>query len=76
MYEYYSNGIELPDTEPVLPSKMQVLKDNAADIFGFVRDNQTDIINAITFIKALFSRGGGGIAAVPQQVAEALPKIN
>ena len=75
LYNYYSAGIELPDTEPVPPSKMQVVKDNALDIFGFVRDNQNDIINAITFIKAIFNRGGG-MAAVPQQVAEALPKIN
>lgn len=74
LYNYYASGIELPDTEPVPPSKMQVVKDNALDIFGFVRDNQTDIVNAIAFIKALFSRGGA--TTITQQVAEALPKIN
>lgn len=74
LYNYYANGIELPDTEPVKPSAMQAVKENAVDIFGFLRDNQTDIINALAFIKSLFSRGGGTAAIT--QVAEALPKIN
>lgn len=74
MYDYYAAGIELPDTEPVKPSTMQVVKENAVDIFGFVKDNQADIINAIAFIKSIFSRGGVSAAIAP--VAEALPKIN
>ena len=73
MYDYYAAGINLPDTEPVKPWAMQAVKENAVDIFGFLRDNQTDIINAIVFIKSIFSRGGGAAIA---QAAEAIPKIN
>lgn len=65
MYEFYANGIDLPDLEPEPVSKMQAFKNGAADVMGFVRDNQDDLINAIAFVKSLFGRGSVAQAAEP-----------
>lgn len=70
MYDYYSDGIELPDVEPEPPTKMQRLKDNAADIMAFVRDNQGDIATAIGFVRSFFGK------ATPQTIIEPITKIN
>lgn len=74
IYDFYAERLNLPDVEPVQPSRMESIKAGAADIFGFVRDNQNDIINAISFVRSLFNRNAA--APIAQQVAEALPKIN
>ena len=71
MYAFYSDGLALPDTEPTPPTKLQAFKESAADVMGFVKENQSDILTAIGFVKALFGRGGASGGAL-----EPLENIN
>lgn len=71
LYNFYADGVDLPDNEPVQQTKMQAVKESVTDVLGFVRENGDDILNAVSYVKGLF---GKGPAAGP--VAEALPKIN
>ena len=70
MYEFYAEGISLPDTEPVPPTRLQSFKSGAEDVMGFVRENQDDILTAVGFIKSLFGKGA------QSGVAEPLANIN
>lgn len=71
MYDFYSEGVDLPDTDPVPPTKLQSVKATATEVMDFVRDNQDDLVSAVGFIKSLFDKGG-----VAQNVVEPLTKIN
>ena len=71
LYDFYAQGVDLPDNDPVQPTKMQVVKEGVTDVLGFVRDNGDDIITAVNYIKNLFGKGTATSA-----VADALPKIN
>lgn len=71
LYNFYADGIDLPDKEPQQPTKMQNLKDGVTDVVGFIRDNGDDIMNAFYFVKDLFTK-----KAAAGAVADALPKIN
>lgn len=71
LYDFYAQGVDLPDNDPVQPTKMQVVKESVTDVLSFVKDNQDDIGNLIGLAKTLFGKGTATSA-----VADALPKIN
>lgn len=72
MYDFYADGIDLPDVEPTQPTKLQNVKTTATDLLGFVRDNKDDILTAYSFIKSLIGKGGNAV----QTVVEPIAKIN
>ena len=72
MYDFYSADIELPDVDPIPPTKMQAFKENAESVMGFVRENQNDIVTAIGFVRSLFGKGGGAV----EKIVEPIAKIN
>jgi hypothetical protein len=71
MYEFYSADIELPDLDPIPPTKMQAFKESAESVMGFVRENQEDIVTALGFVKSLFGRGNA-----VEKIVEPITKIN
>ena len=75
MYDFYANGIDLPDTDPIPPTKMQSIKSSAEDIMGFVHDNQDDITTFIAFLKSIFGKGGATLNTA-QKVVKPLADIN
>lgn len=75
MYEFYANGIDLPDTDPVPPTAMQSIKNGATDVMGFVRDNQNDITSFIALLKSVFGKGDG-VLSTAQKVVKPLSNIN
>lgn len=59
LYKFLSEGIDtLPDFDVIPPTTMQQVKETAGSIFGWVKENQNDILNGIEFIKGLRGKGG------------------
>lgn len=62
LYKFLSDGVDsLPDFDVVPPTTFTQIKETAGSIFGWVKENQNDIVNGIEFIKTLRNKGGGSI---------------
>lgn len=62
LYDFLVDGIEsIPDFEIPRPSAVQQAQQIFGNIFGWVKDNKDDIVNAIGFIQSL----RGGSMAIP-----------
>lgn len=60
LYDFLAKDMDdLPTFDIVPPTTMQNVKETAISIFGWVKENQNDIINGIELIKGL--RNGGGL---------------
>lgn len=59
----------LPDTDPVLPSTFDQVKDTAVSIFQWGRDNQDQIIGAVNMVLQMMGRNPiGGVPNIPTEV--------
>ena len=57
LYDYLSEGMETMPEYPVQqPSAMQQFQQMAGGIFGWVKENQNDLVQAVNFIQSI--RGG------------------
>lgn len=57
LYDFLSEGIEaIPDFDIQQPTMMQQVQQTVGNIFGWVKDNREDIVQAVGFIQSL--RGG------------------
>jgi hypothetical protein len=71
MYEFFVQDMELPDVDPVPPTKMQAIKNGVADFGGFIKDNKDDIMDFVNFVSGFFGKkptsptGGGNIPPLP-----------
>lgn len=74
LYNFLAGDINIPDITQPAPSIMQQIKDTAGGLFGFVKDNQNDFVQAYNFIQAI--RSGTPMAATDAaQVATDLPPL-
>ena len=70
MYDFLIKGMEeLPAVDPETKPFLANLKDQSAEVFGWLRENEDVITKGATFIKGLFSKK-------PVTPAEPLPPIN
>lgn len=69
LYNFLAGDIAIPDVTPPAPTIMQQIKETAGGLFGFVKENQGDFIQAYNYIQAI--RNGAPIqdAASAAQVA-------
>jgi hypothetical protein len=58
----------LPDTDPVLPSTFDQVKETAANIIKWGRDNQDQIVGVTNMVLQLFGKQPIGVPAVPTEV--------
>ena len=59
LYDFLAKDMEeLPTFDVVPPTTMQQVRDTAGTIFGWVKENQNDIMQGIEFLKSL-KKGGG-----------------
>ena len=72
-FDFYAKNLDLPDFEPVAPTFMQQVKDNAASFFGFIKENQGDIVQGYQFIQSIIKNKGALPLSAP---IESLPPIN
>lgn len=73
MFDYYAKNLDLPDFDPISPTFMQQVKSNASDLFGWIKENQGDIIQGVQFIQSVIKNKG---VIPPVSVEEPLPPIN
>ncbi len=74
LYKFLAGDIQIPDVTPPAPSIMQQIKDTAGGLFGFVKENQSDFVQAYNYIQAI--RSGAPIqTAQAAQAATELPPL-
>lgn len=85
MVDFYNKNMSLPDFDPVQPTWMDQVKNSASDLFSFIRNNQSDIVNGYEFIRSIIANKGAlpsigeeaaDVAATEVSAEEVLPKIN
>lgn len=75
MVDFYTKNMNLPDFDPVSPTFMQQLKTNASDVFTWVKENQSDIVQGYQLIYSII-KNKGALPIAPDATAEPLPPIN
>lgn len=75
MVDFYTKNLELPDFDPVPPTIMDQVKQNASSIFSWIKQNQGDIITGYQFIQQVIANKGV-LPAIESAEAESLPQIN
>lgn len=77
LYNFLAGDINIPDVTPPNPSIMQQIKDTAGGLFGFVKENQGDILQAYNFIQSV--RNGAPVTMpavdVPAPAVQELPPL-
>ena len=71
MYNFLVKDVEIPDVEPEARSFVQNFGQQASGVFGWFRENQDMITQAVDFVKGIISSRRGGIPP-----ASPLPPIN
>ena len=72
LYDYLSEGMETMPEYPVQqPSFMQQAQQTVGGLFGWVKENQNDLVQAWNFIQSM--RGGQPIGASMPGIAPAPP---
>lgn len=76
--DFYTKNMNLPDFDPIAPTFMQQVKDNANGIFSWIKENQGDIVQGYQFIQSVIKNKGVVPPAIdsPGTIAEPLPPIN
>jgi UPF0288 family protein (methanogenesis marker protein 3) len=77
MFDFYAKNLDLPDFDPVSPTFMQQVKSNASDIYGWIKENQGDIVQGYQLIYSIIKNKGALPVGEPTgTVVEPLPPIN
>lgn len=64
LYKFYMEDMEsIPDYDIIPPSGFEKAKDTAINLFGWIKENQNEVIGIIDFIKNI--RGGNGSVPTP-----------
>ena len=63
LYNYIAQGLELPDTDPATPSRLDQIKRGADDIISWLGSHKDDIMQGYALIKGL----------IPSQAAAEVP---
>lgn len=56
MYEFFAADMDLPDTDPVPPSKMQTIKASVEEVSGLIKNNKDDILDLIGFVMGIVGK--------------------
>ena len=69
MYEFFAADMELPDTDPVPPTKMQAIKASVEEVSGLIKDNKDDLMDLVGFVMGIVGKKApataGGAANIP-----------
>lgn len=65
LYNYISDGLDLPNTDPPTPSRLEQIKRGADDIISWIGSHKDDLMQGYALIKGL----------IPSQAAAEVPPI-
>ena len=58
MVDFYTKNMELPDFDPIAPTFMQQLKGSASELYTWIKENQSDIVQGYQFIQSVIKNKG------------------
>lgn len=70
MYNFLVKDVDIPDVEPSSKPFIQNFGEQASGVFGWFRENQDMIGQAVDFVRGIVSKKGGAAPVTP------LPPIN
>lgn len=76
MFDFYEKNLNLPDFDPVAPTFMQQVKGGASELYSWIKENQSDIIQGYQFIQSIIKNKGALPDMSIQAEGEPLPPIN
>lgn len=56
MYEFFAADMDLPDTDPVPPTKMQMIKSSVEEVSGLIKNNKDDIMDLVGFVMGIVGK--------------------
>jgi hypothetical protein len=56
MYEFFAADMDLPDTDPVPPTKMQAIKSSVEEVSGLIKNNKDDIMDLVGFVLGIVGK--------------------
>ena len=74
MFDFYARNLDLPDFDPVAPTFIQQMKDGASSLFGFIKENQGDIVQGYQFLQSIIKNKGALI--IPEISEKTAQSIN
>ena len=76
--DFYTKNMNLPDFDPIQPTMMQQVKEGVSGLYGWIKENQGDIVQGYQFFSSLIKNKGlmPPIGEPMGTVAEPLPPIN
>ena len=66
MYNFLVKDVDIPDVEPSTKPFIQNFGEQASGVFGWIRENQDMIGQAVDFIKGMIGARKGGSATPPR----------
>lgn len=78
LYDFFAKDMpQLPDYDPVAPTWMDNTKEMASGIFGWLKENQSTVVQAYQFVQQIVANKGALPPIAPEPpVADPLPPIN
>lgn len=68
IYDYFAKDINLPDTDPILPSTLDQIRDTAVGVFQWGEQNQDKIIGITNVILSAMGKNPIGVPSAPVDV--------
>lgn len=73
MYDFFAKDMQLPDTDPVVPTTFQQIKETAGTILGWFNEHQDDVTRTFNFIQSI--RKGEPIINTPTTPPVDIPPL-
>ena len=74
LYEFLSEGVDsMPDFDIQEPSALEQAKNAIGSVFGWVKENRDDIVQAVGWVQSL--RSGGSSVPTPTPPQASIPPI-
>lgn len=58
MVDFYTKNMELPDFDPVAPTLFQQMRGGASELFSWIKENQSDLVQGYQFIQSIIKNKG------------------
>lgn len=76
MVDFYTKNMSLPDFDPIAPTFMQQMKGSISELYTWIKDNQSDLVQGYQFIQSIIQNRGILPELVEDTPKEPLPDIN
>ena len=58
MVDFYTKNMSLPDFDPIQPTFMQQMKGSVSELYSWIKENQSDLIQGYQFIQSVIKNKG------------------